>query len=90
MTRILMKYRSWQGETENLYFEGLKALMFKTILIKVKQNLFVGISASVLSEIKCNVNSNKIVEIFQLQKYTLVCSNTKMYILGGRIMPLVL
>ena len=41
---------------ENYISQVSKALMLKTILIKVKQNLFVGISASVLLEIKCNVN----------------------------------
>ena len=40
---------------ENYISMVKKMLMLTNILIKVEQNLFVGISASILSEIKCNV-----------------------------------
>ena len=40
---------------ENYISTVKKMLMLTNILIKVEQNLFVGISASILSEIKCNV-----------------------------------
>ena len=40
---------------ENYISTVKKMLMLTNIFIKVEQNLFVGISASILSEIKCNV-----------------------------------
>ena len=40
---------------ENYISMVKKMLMLTNIFIKVEQNLFVGISASILSEIKCNV-----------------------------------
>ena len=40
---------------ENYISTVKKMLMLTNIFIKVEQNLFVGISASILSEIKCNL-----------------------------------